>query len=386
MGYGQDLAFVYRTPTRIVFGSGAASEIGIEAEGLGIHRAFLLTDLGVASSGLVERVRKSLGNAFAGIYQDIPQDTGVTAIERATELARTLEADGVVSLGGGSVMDTAKAVAVLLTEGGSLKDYEGFQMLRRRLVPHIAIPTTAGTGSEVTFTAVIKDHDRKQKILLHDFHLAPDIGILDPAMVATMPPRVTAFTGMDALTHAVEALHSLQAQPMTDALALHALRLIRDNLPRCVEQGSDLVARGQMQIAATMAGQAFTNAQVGVVHALAHTLGALFGVPHGLANAILLPFGMRFNASVCADRYAMAAEALGARAAGAPDAQAADAAAAAVDTLTARLGLPPLLRDVGVPRDGLKECAEQALSDAAIVYNPRPATADDLEQILNEAW
>ncbi|HUJ74134.1 MAG TPA: iron-containing alcohol dehydrogenase, partial [bacterium] len=120
--------------------------------------------------------------------------------------------------------------------------------------------------------------------------------------------------------------------------------------------------------------------------AMAHTLGALFGVPHGLANAILLPFGMRFNASVCADRYAMAAEALGARAAGAPDSQAADAAAAAVDTLTARLGLPPLLRDVGVPRDGLRDCAEQALSDAAIVYNPRPATADDLEQILNEAW
>ncbi len=386
MGYGKDLAFVCSTPTRIVFGVGAAREAAIEAESLGVRRAFLLSDAGVAAAGLADRVRHSLGKTCVGAFQDIPQDTGVTVVERAAELARSLEADGIVSVGGGSVIDTAKAVAVLLTEGGALRDYEGLQMLTRRLVRHVAIPTTAGTGSEVTFAAVIKDHDRKQKILLHDFHLAPDVAILDPEMVASLPPRVTAFTGMDALTHAVESLHSLQAQPITDGLAMQALRLIRDNLPRCVELGSDLAARGQMLIAATIAGQAFTNAQIGVVHAMAHTLGALFGVPHGLANSILLPYGMRYNAQVCADRYALAAEALGARAHGVSDEQAADAAAAAVETLAARISLPPLLRDVGVPREGLRACAEQSLSDGAIVYNPRTVDADAVEAMLNEAW
>lgn len=385
-GYGEELAYVFTAPTRIVFGAGTAADAGVEMSSVGGGKAMLLADAGVAAAGLVDGVKAALGSRLAGVFLEIPQDTGVHVIEKAAAEARAMGADCLVSLGGGSVMDTAKGTALLLTEGGSLKDYEGFQMLSRRLAPHVAIPTTAGTGSEVTFAAVVKDHERRQKVVLFDHHLAPDIAILDPKLLATLPPRITAFTGMDALTHAIESLHSLQAEPFTDALALHAIRIIRECLPRSVEEGGDIPARGGMLQAAAMAGQAFANAMVGVVHALAHTLGALCGVPHGLANGILLAHGMRYNSDACAERYARAAEALGVREGGMGDAEAAAAAARAVTELSRKIGLPQRLRDAAVPREILAECAEQALSDGSIVYNPRAADAESLLQLLQEAW
>jgi alcohol dehydrogenase len=269
-----ELSFVFSAPTRIVFGPGASADAGVEMAALGGKATLIVSDPGVLEAGLVDGIRRSLGARCVGMFHDVPQDTGVQVVDRAAELARSLGADSLVSVGGGSVMDTAKGLAVLLTEGGRLGDHQGFQMLSRRLAFHVAIPTTAGTGSEVTFAAVIKDPQAWQKLLLFDYHLAPDVAILDPRLLVSLPPRITAFTGMDALTHAVEALHSLQGEPLADALALHAIRLLFRHLPRCVERGDDLEARGRTLIAATLAGQAFTNTMVGVVHALAHTLGA----------------------------------------------------------------------------------------------------------------
>jgi alcohol dehydrogenase class IV len=380
------LAFVFSAPTRIVYGEGTAAEAGIEMSALGGRRPLLVTDAGVRAAGLVDGVLKALGKSCAGVFDEVPQDTGVHVVERAAEAARAAGADGVISLGGGSVLDTAKGLALLLTEGGRLADYQGFQMLSRRQAFHVAIPTTAGTGSEVTFAALIKDHQARTKILLFDAHLAPDVAILDPALLASLPPRITAFTGMDALTHAVEAVHSLQAEPFSDALALHAVRLIAGYLPVCVLRGRDLEARGRLLVAAALAGQAFTNAMVGAVHALAHTLGGRFGVPHGLANAILLPFGMEYNLGHSAARYALVAEALGLRRAGGSDEQAARAAVKAVRELSARVGLPARLREAGVPREALAEIAEASLSDGSIVYNPRPADAASLTELLEAAW
>jgi alcohol dehydrogenase len=382
----EPLAFVFSTPTRVVFGEGAAAEAGLEMSALGGRRPLLVTDAGVRAAGLAEGVLKALGKSCAGVFDQVPQDTGVHVVEAAAEAARAAGADGVISLGGGSVLDTGKGLALLLTEGGCLADYQGFQMLTRRQAFHVAIPTTAGTGSEATFVAVIKDHQARAKILLFDTHLAPDVAILDPRLLASLPPRLTAFTGMDALTHAVESVHSLQAGPLSDALALHAVRLIAGSLPACVERGGDLEARGRMLAAATLAGQAFTNAMVCVVHALAHTLGARLGVPHGLANAILLPFGMEYNLESCPGRYALVAEALGARPAGAGEEQAARAAVQAVRGLSARIGLPGRLREAGVPREALPEIAEASLSDGSIVYNPRPADAASLTELLEAAW
>lgn len=387
MAYTRELSFVYRDPTKIIFGENAIDGVAVEVDELGGTKALIVTDEGIVKTGLVERLEKALGDRCAGIFDQCTQDSGVHIVEKGYEFAKGKGVDILVSIGGGSVIDTAKGMAILLKEGGKMSDYSGFQLLKRPVTPHIVIPTTTGTGSEVTYAAVIKDHTAKTKLLFCDTYIIPNVAILDPTVVAGLPPKLTASTGMDALCHAIEAIHSLQREPIADALALHAIRLIMTNLPRCVEKGDDLAARGQMQIAATIAGIAFSNAQVGMVHALAHTVGGKYGVPHGIANGILLPHCIMYNLDECPDRYAMVAEAMGARKAGMSDMEAGEAAANAIWKLTKKMGLPQRLRDVGVPEDGLKECAEAALYDGSIVYNPKTIIdSQETLEVYKKAW
>ncbi len=387
MAYNRELSFVHYNPTRLIFGENSVKDVGIELENLGANRALVVTDKGVVEAGLAEIVEKALGKRHAGTFDGCVQDSGVELVEEAAAYAREMGADALVSVGGGSTIDTAKGMSILLKEGGSLMDYCGMQVLSRPQTPHIAIPTTAGTGSEVTYAAVIKDRESSTKMLFCDYHIIPNVAILDPLMTAGLPPQLTATTGMDALTHAVEAIHALQRQPVADAMALHAIRLIMEYLPRCVEQGDDLVARGQQQIAATMAGIAFGNAQVGLVHAMAHSVGALFKVPHGLANSILLPHVMLFNLDECPERYAMVAAAMGLDTRGLDNMEAGEAAAKAVWELTRRMGVPQRLRDAGVPEDGLEEAAELSLSDGSIVYNPKfIMEAEEVLELFRQAW
>src|SRR3989339_1531941 len=253
MAYDRELSFVYFGPTKVVCGAGAAGDCGVEMAGLGCRRALVVTDPGVMQAGLVEGVLKALGDRCVGLFSDIPQDTGVGVVNRAAALAREKGADCVVSVGGGSVIDTGKMVCILLTEGGGIENFEGIQLLSRPQTPHIVIPTTAGTGSEATCMAVILDERKGQKILSVESFNAPRIAILDPVMTAKLPPLLTASTGMDALTHAVEALQSLQREPIAAGLAMHAIRLIYRDLPGCAANGADLAARCQVQLAATMA-------------------------------------------------------------------------------------------------------------------------------------
>ncbi len=387
MAYDKDLSFIYKNYTRLIFGVNSVKDVGAEVDELKCSRAFIVTDQGVSEAGLVERVEKALGNRLAGKFDQCPQDSGYHIVNQAAELAVQAGADCLVSVGGGSVIDTAKGMAILVKNGGKLEDYSGFQMLTEPITPHIVIPTTAGTGSEVTYAFVIKDWEKNQKLLYADDYLIPNTAILDPAMTAGLPPMLTATTGMDALTHAVEAIHALQAEPISDYMAFGAIQMIMQNLPRCVEQGDDLVARGQQQIAATMAGIAFSNAQVGMVHAMAHCVGALYKVPHGMANSILLPHVMMYNMDECADRYALVARAMGVWEKGMSDLEAAEAAANAVWDLTKRMGVPQRLRDVGVPEEGLKEAAEMALYDGSIVYNPKLIMeAEQVLEVYRKAW
>jgi alcohol dehydrogenase len=371
MAYDKDLSFIYRNPTRLVFGVNALRDLGPEVDDLKCSRAFVVSDKGVAAAGLVEKVVQALGKRWVGTFDECPQDSGIEVVNQAAGLAREKDADILVSVGGGSCMDTAKGMAILLKEGGRLEDYAGLQMLTRPQTPHIAIPTTAGTGSEVTYALVVKDREKNQKIIFADNNVICNTAILDPVMTQGLPPRITAFTGMDAMTHAVEAIHALQAEPISDGMAFYAIRLIMEYLPRCVESGDDLVARGQQQLAATMAGIAFGNAQIGLVHAIAHSVGALYGVPHGLANSILLPHVMMYNMDECADRYALVAEAMGVREKGMSDEEASEAAANAIWELTRKIGLPQKLSEVGVEETGLADVAELSLSDGSIVYNPK---------------
>ncbi len=377
MAYDQDLSFVYFGPTKIVFGAGAARDVGVEMADLGCGRALVVTDPGVMKAALVEGVLKALGERCVGIWSDVPQDTGMGVVNRAAAFAREKGADCVVSVGGGSVIDTGKGICILLTEGGCFEDFEGIQLLTRPQTPHIVIPTTAGTGSEVTNMAVILDERKGQKIFIVENFNTPRIAILDPLMTEKLPPLLTASTGMDALTHAVEALHSLQREPIADGLAMQAIRLIHRHLPVCVRSGSDLEARGQVQLAATMAGWAFSNVLVGLVHAMAHSLGAIARVPHGIANGILLPHVMVFNRDDAGESYAMVAEALRVREKGMDEREAAEAAVAAIRSFLERIGHPLRLSEVGVTDEDIAKAAALSLSDGAIVNNPRMVLSEE---------
>jgi len=388
MPYDASLNFIFWSPTKIVFGENTALDVGIEAENLKCKKVLIVTDKDLAkSTNIPEKIKKALGNLCVGIFSDVEPDSGLHIVNQGAKLGKELGADCLVSVGGGSAIDTAKGMAILLKEGGKLQDYAGFQVLTRPQTPHIVIPTTAGTGSEVTYIAVIKDHDQGRKLLFGDYNILPNVAILDPRMTEGLPPGLTAATGMDAMCHAIEAIHSLQREPVADGMGLHAIRLIREFLPRAVNDGRDMTARGQMLIAANMAGAAFSNAQVGIVHALAHTVGAKFKVHHGLANSILLPPCLRYNADACGDVYLEILSAMGVNVERVSQDEAGNVLADRIADFTKRLGLPQKLREAGVPQEGLKECSEIALSDGAIVYNPKfISDASEVLKVYQQAW
>jgi alcohol dehydrogenase len=388
MPYDINLNFVFWSPTKIVFGENTALDVAIEVENLKCKKALIVTDRDLAkNTDIPKRIKKVLGNLCVGIFSDVEPDSGIHIVNQGSKLGKELGADCIVSVGGGSAIDTAKGIAILLKEGGKLQDYVGFQILTRPQTPHIVIPTTAGTGSEVTYVAVIKNHEEGRKLLFGDYNILPNVAILDPKMTEGLPPRLTAATGMDAMSHAIEALHSLQREPIADGMALHAIRLIKEFLPKAVENGKDMMARGEMLIAANMAGIAFSNAQLGVVHALAHSVGARFKVHHGLANSILLPACLRYNADACDEVYLDVLSALGVNIEGVQPDKAGDVVADKIIEFTKKLGLPQRLRDVGVPEEGLKECSELALSDGAIVYNPKfISESTEVLKIYQQAW
>jgi len=371
MAYDLDLSFNYFGPTKIIFGVDSSKDVEIEMGYFGGTKAVVVTDQGIINAGLIDHIVKALGKKFVGVFSDIPQDTGVEVVDAGAAFAKKNGADILVSVGGGSVIDTAKGMCMILTEGGSLRDFNGVQLLSRPQIPHVVIPTTAGTGSEVTNAAVIMDKEMGQKRLIVENFNIPRLGILDPKMTAKLPKLLTAGTGMDAMTHAVESLHALPHEPITDALGIHAIRLLYKYLPVCVENGSDLVARGQVQIAATIAGWAFGLAGVGNVHALAHSIGAVAHVPHGFANGILIADCMEFNMESCPEAYALVAEAFGIRDKGMDDMDAAKAAIAAMREFTKKISHPQRLSEFKVKEDDIIKAAELSLGDGAIVNNPR---------------
>jgi aldehyde dehydrogenase (NAD+) len=332
----------------------------------------IMTDPGVRKAGLTQIVQDALVEFCVGVFDEIAQDTDLDIVDAATAKARELKADCIVSVGGGSVIDTAKAVCVTLKNGGKANDHIALNRLQEPQTPHIVIPTTSGTGSEVTTAAVIKSKQAGRKVFLVDPRIIPNTAILDPQFTLTLPWGLTVTTAMDAMTHAVEALTSILAQPICDGQALQAIRLIRENLPKVMVNPKDETARNNLQIAATMAGWAFTIAQVGLAHAMAHTLGILYNVPHGAACGIVLPAVMRFNIDFAADKLAQVAQAMGVNTAGMDDQTAAAAAADAIEKLMKDSGHPMRLRDVNVPEDGLDMAAIHAICDTNSLFNAKP--------------
>jgi alcohol dehydrogenase class IV len=382
--------FEFQLRPRVLYRAGLVSDMGHELGQLGARRALIVADEGVVAAGLLDRVRAGLAGSVevAGVFAEIPPNSSVAVVERGAAYARQCGADLVVAVGGGSPIDTAKAIRILATEGGSLHDYEGYNLLTRPLLPMVAIPTTAGTGSEVTAWAVIRDEQAHLKLAFSSVYLAPDLAILDPEMTLTLPPRLTAATGMDALVHAIESFVGSNANPISDSMGLQAIDMISNNLRDATYSGDDLEARGQMLIASCIAGIAFSSGggSLGIVHAIAHAVGGAFEVHHGTTNSIILPYGMQFNSVAVPNRFARIARALGVNSGGRPEEDVIADGIDAVRLLAADCGLPTQLREVGVPEDALPTIAEAALGDAALFTNPRPATYEDVLEVVRAAW
>jgi alcohol dehydrogenase len=372
----QEIFFSFELPTRILFGVGALGNLRLECDTHGWKSALIVTDQGVRQAGLLERLTAQLEGLDCAIYDRILPNPTVECIEGAAALAHGR--DVLIALGGGSVLDSAKALNAVKTHGGSVLDYEGNDAVPGPCGPLVAIPTTAGTGSEVTFIAMVTVPERHQKVPLVSRYLAPTLAIVDPELTRTLPSRVTAHTGLDALTHAIETLVSISAQPMSDLLALKAIKLIAENLPRAVKDGTDMEARASLSYAALIAGIAFNNGWVGLAHAIAHALGGLYDLPHGLCCALALPATMEFNLDSCPEQYEQIAQALGAASA--------QEGIARVRELMRAVGVPMRLRDVGVQESDLDKTVELALADGSVLFNPRQPSAAELRELVQKIF
>ncbi|HUU01327.1 MAG TPA: iron-containing alcohol dehydrogenase [Myxococcota bacterium] len=384
MSYDADLNFVFAHTPKLTFGANVVAELGTSLSEMGHSRAVVVTDKFLAEkTDMLERVKKSLAGRFAGAFTDVIPDPTADSIDLGAAYAKRQSADVLISLGGGSAIDTAKGMAVVLTEGGKILDHEGYHALTRPQTPHVAIPTTAGTGSEMTMVLVVKDPARGQKTFIGSYFLHPDLAVLDPTLTVGLPAKLTAATGMDAMSHAIESLLSNLRNPFSDGYSLEAIRIISTNLKRCLDKPDDLLARGQMLIAAAIAGSAFSNAMVVLNHALAHTVGAKYHIHHGTANAMFLPHTMRFFTDVSADRLALVAGALGISTSGITDEQAALQAADRIEEFNKEIGLTDRLSDYGVTEADLPAIADMALTDGSIIYSPKPVF--DLDEIASVA-
>ena len=384
--------YQYASTTRVIVGRDLLSSTGFEFQKEGARRVFVVTDEVIRGTGLVDRIEAGVtdgGLEVAGVYDRVPQDSSAEVCDDCAAAAREAGADSFLAVGGGSVMDTAKVADAVFTHGGDARDQEGFYLMPREddgmgrpldIAPLACIPTTAGTGSEVSMAAVIKIPDENVKIEIADFPLFPRLAILDPDTTRTLPPHIAAATGMDAMTHAIEGYVSTDWSAHQDARSLHALRMIRDNLERAVERGEeDEEARGNMLIAANLA----ITIALGSVHAMSHPCGAHYGVPHGVANAIHLPHVIRHNAAgseEIADRYRDIGEIFDIA-----EPEIGDALATHVTGLVERLGLPTRLSQVGVPEDGIPALVEGAMGDGTTLLNPREMSEEDYAELYRAA-
>ncbi len=387
--------FVFHTPTRVYFGEDSASSCGDFLRELGGKKVLMVADAFLDKSGalkpLIESIRESTGSAPI-LFTDVPSDSDIDCVNKATAIARTHQCDAFIAVGGGSVIDTAKVINICLSFGGEVMDYQGLNIIERKLYPLIAVPTTAGTGAEVSFVAMVKDHGEGKKLMFGSRFLAPDVAILDPLMIVSLPARLTAATGIDAITHGIECyVASGTYSVFTDAICLESLRLLFEFLPQATVDGGNVEARGATLVASCMAGVAFTNSGVGITHALAHAVGAKYATHHGMTNAVFLPHGMRFNLDTVYPRYARIAQFLGF----ADEENNLDERALAnllvnkVEALLEKLQLPLTLRELGVPEfsdENLAELTDLAAADPAIMFNPREASSDDLTQLLKRAY
>jgi alcohol dehydrogenase len=384
---------------KIISGYKALESMSSELDLLGIRKPIIITDQGVAKAGLAEHVIKSFGGTkikLGALYDTTPIDSDISAVNEIAKIYREVNADSIIAVGGGSVIDTAKGVNIVISEEtDDLMRLTGNNRLTKPMKPFVVIPTTAGTGSEVTMAAVIANPARNIKMQFTSPLMLPKLAVLDPVMTISMPPKITGATAMDALTHAVEAYVGPQKNPVSDAFAVAAIELIRDNLPNALSHGSNQDFRLAMANAALLAGVAFSNSMVGVVHALAHSLGGLCHVPHGVGNMIMLPHGLEFYSTkspvIAArighlHRYLLTPEECIKIAPDETPKSTVNAIRELSKILNKRCGLPLTLNQAGVSDDQLAAVAKTAINDGAIAYSPVEVNEQEALGILKAAY
>lgn len=375
-------------PAVNIMGIDCLDEAMTAIAGYGLRKALIVTDQGLARAGVAERIAGLLAmrDIDAVVFDGARPNPTIANVEAGLAVLQREHCDCIVSLGGGSPHDCAKGIALCATNGGRISDYEGVDRSTKPQLPLIAINTTAGTASEMTRFCIITDEARHVKMAIVDRNVTPILSVNDPSLMVAMPKGLTAATGMDALTHAIEAYVSTAATPITDACALKAISLISDNLRQAVADGSDLQARENMAYAQFLAGMAFNNASLGFVHAMAHQLGGLYDLPHGVCNAVLLPHVQRFNAKVSSPRLRDVAKAMGIKVCGLDAEQGAGAAISAIEHLAVAVGIPAGLAELGARMQDVPLLAENALKDACGVTNPRTASQAEIEAIFRAAF
>lgn len=384
-------------PVKVIAGHAALEHIPFELSTLGAKRPMIITDKGVRSNNLlapIETAFESTDTNIGYIFDDVPPDSSLETVQKAAQFYRENNCDAIIAVGGGSVIDTSKATNILVSEGGNdLLKYSGAHNLPKPLKPFFVIPTTSGTGSEVTMVAVVSDPVKNVKLAFASYYLMPHAAILDPRMTQTLPPHLTAMTAMDALTHAIEAYSCMAANPISDAYATAAIQKISKNLFNVLDNPSDAEGRLELAQASTMAGIAFSNSMVGLVHSLGHALGVVAHLPHGLCMNLFLPYVLEYNKDVNGDKIAelllhlSGADVYAQTPAHLRAEKTISGILAMRDRLYALTKLPRNLRETAkVSEAQLDEVAEKALNDGSIIYNPKEANLEELKTILKKAW
>jgi len=376
-------------PDKIRFGVGCIDTIGNEAKELAAKHVIIITDPGVYQAGLVGPVKEQLFKAklSVDVIAEAEPEPTFTQLNALAEKLRTSKYDLLVGVGGGSSLDTTKALSILLAYNGNGQDYVGVDKIPGYGIPVFALPTTAGTGSEITQNAIFGDPEKQLKMGMVSSYLIPRLALVDPTLTYGCPPKVTAASGLDALIHAVECYTGNKANTFSDTIALKAMELITGNLRQAVKNGSDKEARNCMAEGSLLAGITLANAGTAAVHALAYPLGARFHIPHGIANGVLFPYVTEFNLSANVPKYAVVARMLGVETDGLSPREAAEKSAEAIKALAKDIGIPLHLRDLGVPREALEGMAVATMDVTHLLANnPKPLTLDEVRQIWQNAW
>ncbi|MGL5295582.1 MAG: L-threonine dehydrogenase [Culicoidibacterales bacterium] len=375
-------------PEMSLMGTDCLKELPKEINNLGFTRALIVTDAVLVELGLIQHLTTLLKDANIDyvIYDGTKPNPTVANVNAGLALLQEHICDFVISFGGGSPHDCAKGIALLATNGGDIRDYEGVNKSKFPQLPLIAVNTTAGTASEMTIFSIITDENRHIKMALVDKHMTPIIAVNDASLMIDMPKSLTAATGMDALTHAIEAYVSTAATPITDACAQKAIELISVHLKTAVHDGKNVAARDQMAYAEYLAGMAFNNASLGYVHAMAHQLGGMFDLPHGVCNAVLLPHVQMYNAHVVPERLADVARFMGGNTTELSASEGAQLAIRLIKELSAQVDIPSGLAELGVDRTAFPALAENALKDACGFTNPKQATLEEIISIFESAY